>query len=184
MKKFFALVVLLCAVMISSTASAEVQFAPLCKQDAPTLIQKLREIPDMKIWDMEKKLVNGVSGYSGYFGESKNNILTIISGDGDRVKAVSIESQFDDDELVLKQMLELSMGTLVIAGVSIDDVTKLMQEMVSDMQKALSKNSNLKKYEQNFFAYTAQDRRNIVVNFSAREIRSDFGEFKFIIFAK
>lgn len=180
MKKIFALVVMLCAVMISSTASAAVA---LCEQDVSTVTQKLQELPDIKIWGMEKKLANGISGYSGYFGDSKNNCLTFLTENDGTIKAVGIESQFGDDKVVVEQMLKLACGTLVIAGVTLDDVANLMQEIVSDMEKALANNSKLKKYEKTFYA-PAQTGRKIVLNFSAKEITSDFGEFKFIIFAE
>ena len=184
MKKFIALVVVLCTVMITSFTSAEAKDVPLYDGSVSAMTQKLEEIPGIKIWGLEERIVKGVSGYIGHFGDNEKNQLTFLVNDDNSIKALFVESQFGDDDLVLEQILKLACGTLVIAGVTLDDVAKLMQDMMSDMEKTLSKNSHLKKYEQSFSAYSAQDKRELVVNFSAREITDDFGEFKFIIFAR
>ena len=180
MKKFIALIVVLCAVMITSTASAETKIVPLCEQDVPTLTQKLKEIPGVKIWGMKK--FNNC--YIGYFGNDDKNRLHFLLENDDSIKALFIESKFGNDDPIFEQMWKLAGGTLVIAGVTLEDVAKLMLNIGSDMQKASSKNSNLKEYEKNFSVYRAQINGEIVVNFSAKELTSNFGEFKIIIFAQ
>ena len=181
MKKFLALVVMFCAVMISSTASAD---APLCDENVPTMTQRLQGMPDMKIWGMEQKVVDGVAHYIGHFGDNNNNWLAFLLRNDGKIRAVVIESQFGDDSLIVEQMLKLACGTLVIAGVTIEDVGNLMQELVNDMEKALAKNSGMKEYEQSFSARSAQTGRKIILNLSAKEISSDFGEFQFFIYAE
>ncbi|MBD3879811.1 MAG: hypothetical protein SR1Q5_09090 [Quinella sp. 1Q5] len=179
MKKFIALVVLLCTVMISFPASAEIKIVPLCEQDVPTLTQKLQEIPGVKIWGIKK-----FSGcYIGYFGNDDKNRLDFLLENDDSIKALFIESKFGNEDPIFEQMWKLAGGTLVIAGVTLEDVANLIQDIGSDMQKALSKDSRLKEYKKSFSVYRAQNNEKIVVNFSAKELTSNFGEFKIIIFA-
>ena len=180
MKKFVALVVLSCAVMFSSTVTAEMQPVQIYDQNVSTLIQRLQK-NGIKIWNIEYRNASGYSGYEAHFGDNPNNQLAVLVNNDGAVSALGIVTQCpleDDSYFKTFQVGEVWGATLLIVGLTQDDLRKIVDEYFFSVSNAIKQNPYLKRYQKTFSAYSVQTKRLIVSEVFMEEIRPGIGEFR------
>jgi len=184
MKKFIVFVMMICIVVISSTASAEIQRTHLYDQKISVLTQKLQSM-GIKIWNVEYLTASGFSGCEARFGDNPNNQLAFIAENADTISAMAIVTQFaaadHPNYPALQQTFELTGATLNIVGLTTEDANKLVQEIKSDFLTAVADKPNITKHHKEFSSYSVQTQRLIVAEIFVEELSHGVGELKICI---
>ena len=185
MKKFIALVVLLCAVIFAPTVSAEMQPIQLYDQNASTLTQTLQRF-GIKIWNMQYRVLDGYPAYMAYFGDNPYNRLVFLVDDDDSVvAAVGIVTQFELTDYpnypTLLQAGNLMGVTWAVVGLSAEDIIKLSKEWEDYFSYAWTFNPQSTEYNKTFTAYSVTAGRLIETEISIKQINTRFGDVRIFI---
>lgn len=186
-KKFIALVVVLCAVMISSSASAELAPVQLYDQNVFTLTQKLQSA-GFKIWNMKYRTTKYYPGYEANFGDNPNNKMAFLVNNDGSVSALGIITRFENFDYpvypTMQQAFELAGATLFIVGLTLEDVKKIGEEIEAHTLNTFMLNPRATKYDKEFSSYSVRTRRLIIVAISAEEISPNVGELRIFVYAR
>lgn len=183
MKKFIAVVVLLCTVMIHASASAELQPVQLYDQSVFTLIQKLQGF-GIKIWNIESHSDSGYFGYTVNFGDNRDNWLVFVVNNNGAVSSLNIitECAILDNPFSTVRQAGKVMGAICIAvGLTIEDVMRIAEEFELSLSNAIVLNPYMTKYYKVFSSYSVKTKRLIEVGIFMEEFRPSVGECRIFI---
>lgn len=188
MKKFITLIVLFCVVMIHASVAAEMQPVQLYDQNVFTLTRTLQTV-GIKIWNMNHRLSKeGYPGYEANFGDNPVNQMAFLVGNGNAVLASAIITRFTDSDYpaypTVQQAFEVAGATLVICGLTLEDVAKLDRELTYYWLSVATFNPRATKCNKVFSSYSVRNHRLIVMEISMEEIRPNVGEFRIFMYAR